>query len=44
MGEEYNIRNISDTALIDELRWRGYIVVTLDAINDIKDTMESWKP
>lgn len=38
------IMNISDNIMIDELRKRGYIVITTGDVNDIKDTMESWKP
>ena len=35
---------MTDASLVGELGRRGYIVITYDDVNDIKDTMESWKP
>jgi hypothetical protein len=38
-----DIKRMSDSALMNEMAARGHIVITLDDVNDIKDTMESWK-
>ena len=44
LWDQIGNEKMSDTKLVEELNNRGYIVVTVDDVNDIKDTMESWKP
>lgn len=44
MSKNIYIKDISDAVLVKELGTRGYVVITVDDINDIKDAMESWKP
>lgn len=44
VDENTYIKGVSTTVLMEELGRRGYVVITVDDINDIKDTMESWKP
>ena len=42
--QSVDIKSVKDSELIEELDGRGYIVITVDDVNDIRDTMESWKP